>query len=234
MSTAPSRSIQPEVEYPTGDGKPMAETPVHRKNLTDTIFSLERWYEGEPEVYVSGNMFLYYVEGEPRIHVSPDVFVVLGVPRRERDCYKTWEEPKRNLDFVAEFTSKSTKKEDLKTKYGIYRDELRVREYLLFDPYEEYLDPPEQLFRLVRGDYQRVLPVDGRLPSKVLGLHLERDGEQLRLFDPTARCWLPTPDELAEERDQAIAKLAHSEAEVERLRRELESLKNGPKKKRQP
>ena len=72
----------------------------------------------------------------------------------------------------------------MKTKFLLYRDVLKVTEYFLFDPTEDYLDPPFQGFRLIGGDYVPSDPIEGRLPSEVLGLHLERDGEELRLFDP--------------------------------------------------
>jgi hypothetical protein len=55
----------------------------------------------------------------------------------------------------------------------------------------------------------------GRLASTVLGLQLERDGLDLRLFDPKADKWLPTPEE----------RIAQAEAEAERLRQELEALR---------
>jgi hypothetical protein len=81
----------------------------------------------------------------------------------------------------------------------------------------------------------RIEPASGRLPSVVLGLHLERDGSQLRLYDPRTQQWLRTPREdrealeLAEaerEREAESRKLA--EAEVERLRKELEALRRNP------
>ena len=59
----------------------------------------------------------------------------------------------------------------------------------------------------------------GRLASSVLGLQLERDGLDLRLFDPKADKWLPTPEE----------RIAQTEAEVERLQRQLESLRRQTK-----
>jgi transposase len=108
---------------------------------------------------------------------------------------------------------------------------LRVREYCLFDPYKEYLDPPEQLFRLVKRKYQRTLPRHGRLQSAVLGLYLERDGKFLRLYNPATKLWLPTPEEIMEQRDQLIQRLTSTEVEVKRLRRELERLKRGNHKK---
>lgn len=227
-----------EIEYPTGDRKPMAETPVHRRNLTDTIEVLERRLADVEQVYISGNMLLYYEEGNRRRHVSPDVFVVFGVPRRERDCYKTWEEPKPTLDLVVEFTSPSTRDEDLIEKFELYRDRLDVKEYLLFDLYSEYLDPPQQLFRLVDGEYVQVEPLDGRLPSQLLGVHFERDGQWLRLYDPQTGRRVPTTREVAaaaiarheraeRERGEAAARLRAQESELERLRQELERLRSG-------
>lgn len=200
--------------YPTSDGRPMAETDRHRCLMVDTIASLQHWYEPEPNVYVSGNLLLFYERGNKRRHLSPDVFVVLGVPKHERLNYLLWEEGK-GPDFVLELTSSSTRHADTTRKLALYRDRLRVQEYFLFDPFEDYLDPPFQGYRLQRGVYAPIRPVQGRLPSKVTGLHLERAGSSLRLYDPIAGKWLPTPEERA----------MQAEAEVERLRQELTALR---------
>ena len=111
------------------------------------------------------------------------MFVVWGVPKKERDNYLVWKEGK-TPDLVIEITSKSTRREDRKKKWELYRDVLLVTEYFQFDPTEDYLKPPLQGFRLIDGDYTSIEPVDGRLPSEILGLHLERDGKKLRLFNP--------------------------------------------------
>ena len=86
--------------------------------------------------------------------------------------------------MVIEITSKTTRREDQNKKLTIYRDILKVLEYFQFDPTQDYLRPPLQGFRLEGGEYVRIEPVDDRLPSEVLGLHLERDGRELRLYDP--------------------------------------------------
>jgi Uma2 family endonuclease len=199
-----------EVVYPSSDGRPVAETPIHRKNLLLTIDVLEDWFAAEPLVYVSGNMFVYYVQGDKWKHVSPDVFVVRGVPKdKPRDYYLVWEEG-ASPDLVIEFTSKSTRDEDVEQKLTLYRDVLKVSEFFLFDPHREYLDPPLQGYRLREGRYELVSPLSGRLPSEVLALHLEDDGDELRLYDPVTRRWLPTPKE-----DAAAAKARAAE---ERLR----------------
>ncbi len=90
-----------------------------------------------------------------------------------------------------------------------------------FDPTEDYLKPPFQGFRLVEGEYVAIESVLGRLPSTVMGLHLERSGVDLRLFDPTTRKWLPTPRERAEA-ERARAEVERAGAEAERARAERE------------
>jgi Uma2 family endonuclease len=226
MATVPQQRQAREIEYPSGDGKPMAETVVHLRDMIDTIQLLDDYFADQPRVYVCGNLLLYYEEGNPRKHVSPDVLVALDVPKRPlRDYYLLWKEGKAP-DFVVEITSKSTKREDQKKKLGIYRDILRVSEYFLFDPTEDYLHPPLQGFRLVGGDYVPIEPIAGRLPSQVVGLHLERDGQKLRLFDPATGERLLTPVEgrAAAERRAAAAESAQQRLveENERLRRKIE------------
>ena len=72
------------------------------KNMTDTITTLGFWFANDPQVYVSGNMFIYYVPGDRLRHISPDVFVVRGVPKLpERRRYLVWEEGK-GPDLVIE------------------------------------------------------------------------------------------------------------------------------------
>jgi Uma2 family endonuclease len=224
-------TVSRKIHYSDSDGRPMAETPRHRKIMTDTIATLERWYAGDPNVYVSGNMVMYYELGNPRRHVSPDVFVTKEIaknPTPERRLYLVWEEGK-GPDLVIEISSKSTRKEDLQTKFVLYQDTLKVTEYFLFDPYGEYLRPQLQGYRLQRGRYVPIKPVKGRLPSKVLGLHLEAVNGELRFYDPATQKCLPLPAERVEvaefERAQAEVREARAEAEVARLRLELETLR---------
>jgi len=202
--------------YIESDGKPMGETPQHVDNMIYLLEPLRAWFADDPQVFVAANMFVHYERGNRNRHGSPDVFVVRGVPkdvRPKRRNYLVWEEGKAP-DFVVEVTSESTREEDRATKRAIYQDVLRVSEYFLFDPFEEYLHPRLQGFRLTKGVYRPIRPVKGRLPSKVLGLHLEPSGDLLRLYDPAGGCWLPTPPEQREE--------------IERLRRELEALRRRP------
>ncbi|MCY2991264.1 MAG: Uma2 family endonuclease [Planctomycetota bacterium] len=224
----------PDVDYPTSDGKPMGETDLHRSVMFAAIETLKLHYAGQL-VYVSGNLLLFYRPGNKRRHVSPDVMVVRGLEQRDREHYLLWQEG-RAPNVVIEVTSQSTRDEDLQDKLEIYRDEIEVAEYFLFDPRSEYLDPALQGHRLSRGRYEPILPVGDRLPSAGLGLHLEADGSRLRFYDPAGKRWLPTPQEsrlealaaleqkaAALERSEAARR--QSEAEVERLRQELAALR---------
>jgi Uma2 family endonuclease len=182
---ATTSKTKADVFYPESDGEPMGETIDHRDANIDLILSLQDWFVDDPLAYVSGDDFIYYVEGQPRFVVSPDVWVTRGIDKTiRRQIYKTWLEAGKGPELVIEVTSPSTRREDKGKKLRIYQDDLKVREYFLFDPLDEYLDPVLQGYRLVDGIYQRIDPVDGRLPSEVLGLHLEADGIVVRLFNP--------------------------------------------------
>jgi Uma2 family endonuclease len=227
----------------------MAESDLHRDIMVDMIQILEDHFVAEPRVYVSGNLLMFDEEGNPRKHVSPDVFVVRGVEKRQRENYLVWQEGK-GPDAIIEITSKSTKRVDVTKKQLLYRDVLKVGEYFLFDPTADYLDPPLQGFRLVGGNYEPITPIDGRLPSAVLGLHLEQSGQELRLYDPRRgerlltrreRIAAETTGRLRAEADRDRVETARLQAETarlqaetarlqveeenERLRRELEMLR---------
>ena len=100
----------PKNEYPTSDGKPMAESDIHRDLMLALIETLKWWFTDDPDVYVSGNLLVFYEKGDKRIHIAPDVFVVRGVRKGLRPNYLLWEE--RPLDVVIELTSKTTMIED--------------------------------------------------------------------------------------------------------------------------
>ena len=219
MATAtPTVPTRDHVFYVDADGKPVGETPRHVKNFRFVLDPIERRYADDPNVFVAGNMFLHYVQGDGNQHVSPDIFVVFGVPKvtvPERRSYRTWEENGKTPDAIIELTSRSTREEDTVTKMALYQDVLKVKEYFLFDPYGEYLRPPLQGYRRSRGRLRPIRPVRGRLPSKVLGLHLVGEDELLRFFDPATGQFLPILPEIEAARLQAEDERA-AEAEARR------------------
>ena len=205
------------VFYPESDGTPMAETDVHAKLMINLWFALDNFFRNDPQVYVSRNLFLYYVKGDPKKNIAPDVFLVRGVPKGDRRVYFLWEEGVAP-QVVIELSSEHTWKEDVFKKFHVY-EKLGVREYFIFDPTSDYIKGAPLIgFRLEDGEYVEMELKEDRLHSDELGLDLVIAGSALRLFDPITGKLLMTPDEEAEARIRA-------EAEVERLRAEIELLK---------
>lgn len=206
MTTSLKYSIF-DITYPDSDGLPMAESDATRDYLIYSVEALDSYFQNHPDVYVSGNLFIYYEQGNPKAVVAPDVFVVFGVEKKKRPSYKVWEEQDKIPDFVLEITSKSTASEDRGTKKGLYAY-LGVKEYFQYDPTADYLKPPLQGFRLVQGNY---LPIAGKsigdrlsIFSEVLGLELwlEADGE-MRFYSPTTGAKLLSPKEMVKAKDEA-------------------------------
>ena len=56
----------PTIVYPESDGEPMAETDRHRDLMMAFIFMLKDHFEDVNDVYVSGNLLMYYEEGNIR------------------------------------------------------------------------------------------------------------------------------------------------------------------------
>ena len=137
------------IDYPSSDGKPMTESEAQFLPLTYAALALREHFEQCDDVYVGANMFLYYEENNPRAVVAPDVFVVIGAPKRVRDSYLLWNEPK-GPDFVLEITSRSTRREDQGRKKRVYAS-LGVGEYFLFDPTGDYLRPSAAGLRSAPG-----------------------------------------------------------------------------------
>ena len=173
--------LEEEIEYPTSDGQPMAETTLHRVVMSDVIQGLERRFADTPDVWVGGNLFLYYEKGNPLKSVSPDVQFSRGVGKAFRDTYLLWNETVPSLVF--EITSRKTRREDTRTKKDLY-ERLGVTELVLFDPYGDYLKPRLQGWRLERGRYQPIpLNRDGSLDLRTAGVTACPEGERLRLMD---------------------------------------------------
>jgi len=106
-----------EIQYPESDGKPIGESDLHR----DWMFRII-------EILL----------------LAPDVFSVKDCSPSQRRVYKLWDE-KRIPNVVFEVTSKSTKREDAKTKPKPNKfATIGIEEYFYYDPQGEYVSPPLQ------------------------------------------------------------------------------------------
>ncbi|HEY9706117.1 MAG TPA: Uma2 family endonuclease [Allocoleopsis sp.] len=231
-------NLSTEIIYPDSDGEPMAESDSARDYLIYGVESLKIHFKKRTDVYVSGNLFIYYEKGNPSAVISPDVFVVFGVENKQRMSYKTWEENHKVPDFVLEVTSKQTKKVDQEDKPLKYAT-LGVKEYFQYDPTGDYLKPVLQGGKLVNGSYEK-LPLinleNGELMifSEVLGLELRVIQGELRFYDPVSGKKLLTTEERELERlrsdlarqlaedDKRIAEAQKHRVELEKQQVELE------------
>ena len=216
------------VEYPSGDGKPMAENDAQLAAIVYGIGALRVYYQDRDDVYVSGDLLMYYEEGNPKVSVAPDVFVVFGVEDRMRMHYLVWKEGKAP-DFVLEVASKSTWREDLGPKRDIYA-RLGVKEYWMYDPTGEYFTPVLQGLRLAGSAYVRQLAVsspDGALTlsSETLGLELRAKDGEMRFRNPVTGQTLLSHGELAAARRAAESRADAAARQVAEARiAELEAL----------
>jgi Uma2 family endonuclease len=199
-------TVLTDVVYPESDGKPMGETDLHRDWMFRIIEMLRHAYRDQ-QVYVSGDLLVYYEVGNPRKFIVPDAFVVLDCDPGLRRTYKIWEEGKAP-NVIFETTSLSTRRVDERTKPSIF-GKLGIPEYFLYDPTSDCLAPPLQGFRLGRRGYEPIGPdASGRLLCEQLGLHMSLDDGDLVMADTKTGKRLLTEAEAAE-------------AEAERLREKL-------------
>ena len=182
---------------------------------------------------------------------APDVYVALGVANRHRNSYVVWEEGKPP-DFVLEVVSPSSRREDEEDKPRKYA-RMGVPEYFRYDP-EGVLEPALAGFELDGAGGYAPLPEEplaggvAGVRSKKLGLCLcvEPCGPELldgslRWYDPAAGGFLPTSQELADDKRrladdnhrladgkrQADARAEASEAKVAALEALIEKMRRG-------
>ena len=229
------------VIYPSGDGEPMAENAYQFEAITYTAPALATWFRDASDVYVAGDMLIYYRRGDNEVRVAPDVFVVAGAKGdHPRQSWMVWVE-RAVPQFVLEVASGSTWERDAAAKRRIYA-EMGVLEYWRFDPEKgKYFREVLIGERLVNGEYVRMevrMGADGILRGRSDFLQLDlcvRPDGQIRLYDPAGGEWLSSHEEAVSERDEAErerdianaalrardAQLLEANAEIERLRAAL-------------
>jgi Uma2 family endonuclease len=262
-------------DYPEGESNVMPSL-AHERARTKILEILLDLYA--PTSLVALELAILRDPHNWRDHLVPDILVALGAGEIDpmyhvlRRQYRLWDED-GPPHLVIEFASRTTIGRDNVGKrvaaavdrpgpvaaaspLGCPRGEdyaaMGVREYVQFDPLEEFLRPGLQVYQLDNGSYQRVQPAaDGALPSGVLdGYDWVQQGILLRLRDRTTGKLVPTPQEARDreaerarmeaERAQAAerslrdaeaarvqaeeARARDAEAEMERLRAEIARL----------
>ncbi len=227
----PLSEDDPDIFYPSSDGEPLAESDLQFTPLTQTVHMLRHYYRDQSDVYVAGNLLLYYRMNDNEVRVAPDVMVVFGVEGYPRDSYVVWREDGKPPDFVMEIASPSTYSRDITEKRAIYAA-LNVTEYWRFDPTGNLFTLALEGEQLVDGEYQPI-PIapdeDGILRGHSAVLELDicvRLELELKLYDPTTGVWLRNLNEaenaLSETQGALAASMQQNEAQAARIR-ELEA-----------
>ena len=228
------------VEYPSSDGRMIAELPKHGDAILYALATLRVWFEQHDRVQVGASMFLYYQEGDNTKRVTLDLFVARGLESLP-PSYKVWEAG-RPPSFVLEVSSPSTEDRDRGDKQALYAS-IGVEEYWRFHP-TGLLEAARRAGTCLEGGTLRGLgyePLatgpDGSVRSEVLGLDVRVDerpehSHLLRFRDPKTGKDLLTFEEsergrLEAERRRHQAEQRRHQAEqrrheAERRRREAE------------
>lgn len=220
--------------YPSGDGKPVAETFVHLYAIFTILAVLRQYLDGQ-QATVLANQFLYYVPGMPAARVAPDVMVIFDVAPGPRDNYKIWEECQVPA-VVFEVTSAGTRDNDKTFKKRLYA-QLGVREYWLFDPKGEWIPGQLQGYRLhsFEEDGESVShyePIaDGT--SWPLALRLAVEGTLISFYRLDSGQKLLIPDELAAELQRTAAQLEQEQRAREQAETELVEERQAREQERQ-
>ncbi len=168
------------IEYPEEGDLPMPEGDAQREYLSYATQVLRFFFQDRQDVYISGNLFIYYEQGNTSANVAPDTFVVFGADNHNRGSYKVWEEKGKLPEFVLEITSENIATRDKRDKPALYQ-KLGIKEYFQFDPTGKYLkSKPLQGKRLSQGKYVEI--DSSTLPDGALSLFRETLNLELRLY----------------------------------------------------
>ncbi|NJO40357.1 MAG: hypothetical protein HC865_06730 [Cyanobacteria bacterium RU_5_0] len=122
------------------DGEPL-ETNRHRIAMNGLIRSLKHHWSDRQDVFVGGNMFIYYSSKQVRNQDfrGPDFFVVMDVDSDPtRLGWVVWEENGRYPDVIVELLSDSTEAVDLGPKKRLYEQVFKTKDYFVFHPFQSH------------------------------------------------------------------------------------------------
>jgi Uma2 family endonuclease len=228
LESTANKVTNPEIFYPSSDGKPLAESYDHLYVIMTTLAMLLAHLKGQ-QATVLADQFLYYAQGFPRLRVAPDVMVIFDVEPGGRDNYKIWEEG-QVPSVIFEMTSPGTRSKDDIEKKDLYQG-LGVTEYWQFDPRGEWI--PEQLkgFRLTGDDeptyisiannQSEILQLQLVVEGKIIGFYRLDNGEKLL---PLAELNIALAQQIEQtEVESQRAEVESQRAEAESQRAEAES-----------
>ena len=213
----------PNIVYPEEGKVPESELQGNARRYVQGALSIR--YQDQPDIYVAGDLFVFYRMNDAEARLAPDIMVVFGAAESPpRPSWRVWREGGLTPDFVLEIASEGTVVDDAGWKRDRYAA-MAVGEYWRFDPQGGDLIAELLVGEVLNatGEYQP-LPVARdaagilRGHSELLGLDLCVVGTELRLYDPIASEWLRSHAESEAARVSAEARVAQLEARLRAAR----------------
>lgn len=217
---------EPEIEYPSSDGKPMAENTLQYRWIVTIAGNVDALFAARDDVFVAGDNLIYPVRGNNKVRQAPDVYVAFGRPKGDRGSYQVWLEGGIFPQVVFEVRSPGNRAGEMARRFRFY-DRYGAEEYYDLDPdrnrLRAYTRPPG-------GRLTEVGAPDG-FASPRLGVRFDLSGPELVIFYPTGEPFL-TFQQLADarnaERRRADAQQARADAaarQVDQVRQEADRLR---------
>jgi Uma2 family endonuclease len=214
MTTFPT-TLDLDLLYPSGDGKPMAENTEQYRWIVIIKENLEILFANEPNVFIAADLLWYPIQSQLIAPTAPDTMVVFGRPKGRRGSYRQWQEDNLPPQVVFEILSPSNNDAEMQRKLEFY-DTYGVEEYYLYDPDNNNLEGwlrQENALRSVQNMLGWVSPR--------LGIRFELEASELALYRPDGQKFLSSIEldrRLREERLRAEQQ--RLQAEQQRLRAE--------------
>jgi Uma2 family endonuclease len=169
------------------------DTIVHKRATAALLQTLQTRLRARPDANAVAGVALCCQHTRGEVWKTPDILVLKGKDaRKERESLRKVQ-ASAEPSVVIEVTCSDTLAEDLGEKKELY-GRLWIREYFLFDPLGECLQPPLLGYTLIGEEYEPILPAKGeKLLSAELGLWLVAEGAMVALFDYRTGARVTTP-----------------------------------------
>lgn len=198
----------PEVVYPSSDGRPMADNEWQLEVIFLLATGFRHLYAHTPDVHVASDLLWYPAQGQPRICAAPDVMVIDGCGKALLPSYRPWVHGGRPVLVIEVLSDVNTAREMLDKL--VFYDTHGAVEYVVFDPHSGALLAWER-----EGGHLVPVATDEGWTSPFTGVVFTTDGLTLVVTGPDGRRWA-MPEE---ERRRADAETARADAEADRAAR---------------
>jgi Uma2 family endonuclease len=203
-----------ELDYPTSDGQPMAESMLQWEWIVLLKLNIDRILKYPEDVLIASDNLVYPVRGSTKICIAPDCYIAFGRPRGLRGCYKVWLEENVFPQVVMEVLSPSNTPREMEAKRQFYERYGSEEFYII--------DPEVNSVKIFIRHEQRLVPVATPMEfvSPRLGVRFAvNDQQELEVVGPDERVFYNY------RKSEEIADAERGRAEIERERAYQERMK---------